>query len=267
MPQAADPLVQESNEQFASTWRLFARRCPSPAEARGSGWTAVFCCIPNPFFNLAFVDGPVRGAAGAERIGQEVCDFAAGQSQPWILVVCHQVVEGPFDDVCGALGGLGLNPALTMTGMVADRLVPPARALPPVEFRRVASEETRLAICHINNQAYGMTEPSGDDLVLAGERMWQADGTFGVVGYVGTEPVSCSATFLVDGRRYVGWVATLPGHQRRGYAEAAMRHSLELAAEASGIARTVLHATAAGRPVYERMGYRPMAHYTLFTKS
>ena len=69
---------------------------------------------------------------------------------------------------------------------------------------------------------------------------------------------------MVDGIRYVALVATNPDHQRRGYAEAAMRRALEMAAAVHSDALTVLHATEAGRPIYERMGYRPIARHTLY---
>jgi predicted GNAT family acetyltransferase len=69
---------------------------------------------------------------------------------------------------------------------------------------------------------------------------------------------------MVDGHRYVVLVATNPAHQRRGYAEAAMRRALEVAATAQGEQPTVLHATDAGRPVYQRMGYTTISTHTLF---
>ncbi len=58
-------------------------------------------------------------------------------------------------------------------------------------------------------------------------------------------------------------VATDPVHRRRGYADAAMRRALEVAAAAHGALPTLLHATDAGRPVYERMGYSPIATHTM----
>jgi ribosomal protein S18 acetylase RimI-like enzyme len=69
---------------------------------------------------------------------------------------------------------------------------------------------------------------------------------------------------MVDGYRYVALVATDPSTQRRGYAEAAMRHALEVAAEQHGDCPTVLHATDAGRPTYARMGYVKISTHTLF---
>jgi hypothetical protein len=43
-----------------------------------------------------------------------------------------------------------------------------------------------------------------------------------------------------------------------------MRRALAAAAAAHGPTPTVLHATAAGRPVYERMGYRTISNHTVF---
>jgi predicted GNAT family acetyltransferase len=72
---------------------------------------------------------------------------------------------------------------------------------------------------------------------------------------------------MVDGLRYVALVATHPEHQRRGYADAAMRRALEVAAAAKGKCPTFLHATEAGRPVYTRMGYRAVSHHTLYMEA
>lgn len=69
---------------------------------------------------------------------------------------------------------------------------------------------------------------------------------------------------MVDGLRYVALVATIAGQQRRGFADAATRHALESAATTHGETPTVLHATAAGRPGYERMGYRTISNHTVF---
>jgi GNAT superfamily N-acetyltransferase len=85
-----------------------------------------------------------------------------------------------------------------------------------------------------------------------------------VLGVVGGTPASSAAVLMVDGYRYVALVATHPAHQRRGYAEAAMRRALEVAATAHGEQPTVLHATEAGRPLYQRMGYAPISTHTLF---
>ena len=54
------------------------------------------------------------------------------------------------------------------------------------------------------------------------------------LGSVGGKPASCAAVLMVDGIRYVALVATAPPLQRKGYAEAAMRHALDVARERFG---------------------------------
>jgi GNAT superfamily N-acetyltransferase len=51
-------------------------------------------------------------------------------------------------------------------------------------------------------------------------------------------------------------VYTDPAWRRRGIAELLMRHILDWT-RAEGITRVVLHASAAGRPMYERLGFVP----------
>ncbi len=46
-----------------------------------------------------------------------------------------------------------------------------------------------------------------------------------------------------------------------------MRHALDVAATTYGELPTVLHATDAGRPVYERMGYASISTHTLYMDS
>ena len=57
---------------------------------------------------------------------------------------------------------------------------------------------------------------------------------------------------------------TDPSQQRRGYAAATMRRALELSAERHPDRPTVLHATDAGRPIYERLGYEPISTHSVF---
>jgi GNAT superfamily N-acetyltransferase len=85
---------------------------------------------------------------------------------------------------------------------------------------------------------------------------------FPVIGAVGRHASGDRASVLMtDCCRYVGLVATDPAWQRRGLADAAMRRALALSAAVHGERPTLLRATEAGRPVYERMGYRTISHH------
>jgi hypothetical protein len=50
----------------------------------------------------------------------------------------------------------GLEPALPVTGMAADRLKPPRRALPDLAYRRVQDDATARDLAALNMHAYGL---------------------------------------------------------------------------------------------------------------
>jgi GNAT superfamily N-acetyltransferase len=64
-----------------------------------------------------------------------------------------------------------------------------------------------------------------------------------------------------EGCLFLFLVATMPEARRKGYGEAVVRHALQTAYEATGISRTVLHATEAGHPLYLRLGYHPTVKF------
>ena len=113
----------------------------------------------------------------------------------------------------------------------------------------------------VNSAAYGMDLQAAKP-AIGTRRFWHSHVP--VLGVVGNRPAASAAVMMVDGLRYVALVATHPAHQRRGYADAAMRHALAVAAQAHGEQPTFLHATDAGRPVYARMGYAPVSTHTAF---
>jgi ribosomal protein S18 acetylase RimI-like enzyme len=59
-------------------------------------------------------------------------------------------------------------------------------------------------------------------------------------------------------------VATLPGHQRRGYGEAVMRFALNEANRDLGMERSILQSTPAGLRLYRRMGYRTVTRISVY---
>jgi GNAT superfamily N-acetyltransferase len=71
-----------------------------------------------------------------------------------------------------------------------------------------------------------------------------------------------TATAIVnEGCLFLFLVATMPNAQRKGYGDAVVRHALNTAYEATGINRSVLHATEAGYPVYMRLGYHTTSKF------
>lgn len=258
-------LVDLSNDQFLSAWRLFAQACSGFAEGSPRGVPMIFAGVPVPFFNVGLIGSEVPDEQELRERADAAAEWAGPRNLPWFLVLCHEALpEGLRGQASGILAASGFQPALTLTGMLAEKLTPPRSRIDGLDLQLAADQALRNALNDINGEAYHM--PGGMDAdELATESFWSPH--WGVVGLAGGQPVSCAAAFHVKGCRYVGWVATLPDHQRRGYAEAVMRRSLDLAAERIGPLPSVLHATEAGRPIYERMGFLAIAQYTLYMQA
>lgn len=77
------------------------------------------------------------------------------------------------------------------------------------------------------------------------------------LAHAGGAPAACVAALDVHGDTTIWNVATLPQARGQGLARSLMRQAL-LDARQRGCATTSLQATAMGRPVYARMGYRDL---------
>jgi GNAT superfamily N-acetyltransferase len=167
----------------------------------------------------------------------------------------------PGVDAASVLDSCDLTPMLPMTGMRALRLQPPTRIPDGLLLDLPGDEDSCAAVFDVNAAAYGVSLDACK-ATYGKPAFWT--GHVPALGRVDGRPVASAAVFMVDGYRYVALVATMPEQQRRGYAEAVMRHALDVAAATCGDKPTFLHATDAGRPIYARMGYQPVASHTAF---
>ncbi|MDX1390686.1 MAG: GNAT family N-acetyltransferase, partial [Acidobacteriota bacterium] len=241
-------------------WKLFTERLPTGTFERSEGVASTLGNVPLPFLNISAHDGPLsdldelrRRLAVAER-------HTSRCEHPWMFGLCLDWVPEGWVEVAAEFG---LAPAVPMTGMATDVLKPPRRPPAEIEIRRVDDDITARHLAEINNAAYGL--PDGTMECVCNLHIWRED-THAYVGYVDGRPVTCSATVPVDGTNYVCFVATIPDTHRKGLAETVMRHSIEQGARASGLTRTTLHASDAGRGLYEAMGYAPAARFNLLAK-
>jgi GNAT superfamily N-acetyltransferase len=251
--------VTLSIRQMDGAWRLMCAGAPRPVVASGNGIQYVFSGLPVSFFNIALLEGSRLTAAELRARGREAREWAATQSVPWLLIVTHERLA-PGVDAAAALGPCGLAAVMPMTGMRAAT-VAAAPTVPGLQLTVPHDDTGCAAIVDVNGLAYGM-DLEASKTTIGSRTFWKHH--FPVVGVADGKPVSCAAVLMVDGHRYVALVATEPGQQRRGFGDAAMRRALENAAKARGETPTVLHATEAGRPVYERMGYTTISTHTLF---
>ena len=146
-----------------------------------------------------------------------------------------------------------------MTGMAGDILPMEAPGHPALRFERILDDSTIQDFAQINCVSYDV--PAETSLSLVKEHTVWHDHAYGLVAYEGDKPVSTATAIIDQGCLFLFLVATMPEARRKGYGEAVVRHALQTAYEATGIRRTVLHATEAGYPLYLRLGYHPTAKF------
>lgn len=218
------------------------------------------------FFNLAIT---ARPPASIEEFADEVnamCAWAAQRRAPWMFAVGHETMGSLLPGTERCLDGLGLVPMMPLTGMEAGELAPPARARPAGTWLTEADGSIGGKILRLNEAAYQTVLAEPGSTALEAPDWWRAPQRMATLVAPDGLPASCAAVFGVDGLRYVAFVATRPDAQRNGYADAAMRDVLARSREAGLQRRIYLHATAAGRPVYERMGFSVTAEYTVYVR-
>lgn len=214
--------------------------------------------VPHFILNTIALREPVSAESLPATI-RAAKQHAANCPAPWLLITCDEWMPPGAEPV---LASEGLAPAMKLTGMVAEALAPPRRSAPPeLEIRTGADHDMVRALFDVNSLAYGMPVEMGQASVRPGmftNEAWCA------AGYVDGMPVSVAATYRVGACLYVAWVATIPSAQGRGYAETVMRRTLADGASATGLRRTVLHASDAGRPLYNAMGYHTVTAFTFY---
>ncbi len=252
-----------SNQQFINAWSYFASACPKGEILEANELVVAWSGTDNLFINTIFLTKPVYDEAELEAKIKVACDYAKKRNQPWWMVVAEdwvpEFLRPQLDEV---FARQGLVPLLRIAGMLAEQVLPTTHSS-KLNCVSVNNLEMRRAVADINAISYNSPlAPFREALEL--DKFWQ-ETVFGTLGYVENRPVSTATTFLINDELYLGWVATLPDYRNQGYAEAVIRHSLEQAAQRYGKKRTALHATPAGFPVYQRMGYQPTAYFKTYT--
>ena len=252
-----------SNKQFINAWNSFASVCLKGEVLEANELVITWSGTDNFFINAVFLTKPVRDEAELETKIKVACDYAKKRNQPWWMVVAEDSVpeflNPQLDEV---FAGQGLVPLLRMAGMATEQLLPTTHSS-KLNCVSVNNLEMRRAVADINAISSNLP-PAPFREILELDRFWQQT-VFGTLGFVENQPVSTAITFLINDEFYLGLVATLPDYRNQGYAKAVIRHSLEQAAQRYGKKRTALHATPAGFPVYQRMGYQPTAYFRTYT--
>jgi len=240
-------------ENLRQSFRALASHRPSGDVRDIAGISIASAGTSFQMFNAAFLSCQVADAADLER---RVCTARVhfeARGLPWSFWACHGLMP-PKLRKHTIFERNGLRHTVQLPGMCADRLLPPRRALPNLEIRRVGDELTRRDFCEIGCACFHVPLNWFREIFLR-ERVWE-EGFVGFVGYWNGVPVATAATVAAADAIGVYNVATLPAYRRCGHGEAVVRHALEKARQESRCERTILQATEHGLQLYLSMGFR-----------
>ncbi|WP_028933414.1 GNAT family N-acetyltransferase [Pseudonocardia spinosispora] len=247
----------ESVEQLTVGWRTMVLDRDPHADVRDRPGLAVrWADCKFPFWNCVTLTEVNVDLRLLEQRVRHAADIMRQKAQPGFLWVfedlLHQDARATLDSMAERAG---LSYAFPGTGMAGDLLPLPEPTHPELTFTRVTTDDQLEAYADLNSRAYGFPLDAGRD-GIGGSELWKQE----VHAYLGLRdgiPVTCAATVVTAGCLFVVLVATAPEWERRGYGEAVTRKALYESGRVTGLVRATLHATAAGAPVYPRIGFVP----------
>ena len=212
---------------------------------------------PLAMFNIAFVTHPLDDPAAA--IAAAVAYFDE-RALPFVV----RIRAGVDAAAERAAEALGLPYRDTVPGLVLN----PIPAIPPpppaLDIRTALDAATLDDHLGILAEAFGMPKEIAGRLITP--RTLDIAGAEFYVGYIDGAPVASSALIATDAVAGVWNVGCLPSHRRRGLGEAMTWHAVCRGVE-TGCDIANLQASEMGQPIYERMGFRPIAAYRTFVRA
>jgi GNAT superfamily N-acetyltransferase len=255
-----NPELVESLHQFITIWKLIGKPFP---QVDGTDRPGLAVSWPNtrfPFYNSLFLTEQLRDAPVLRDIVQEAAAYMRARPYGGLFVLCLDTLSGSAKESLAAiLAGEKFVQALPMIGMAGEILPMDAPGHSALRFVRISDESTIQAFAELNCVAYNVPIETSRSLVKE-HSLWH-EHAFGFVAYEGDTPVSTATAIINEDCLFLFLVATAPDARRKGFGEAVVRHALQTAYEATGIRRTVLHATEAGYPLYLRLGYHPTGKF------
>lgn len=258
--------VREANRQFIGSALLYRVDFPGAEVMRSSGLVVAWRNTPVPISNAIFLSRPVADEFDLQRRMRVLPAYVLRKEKPPVLLLCREWVPEHLRDTADErLASAGLVATRIMTGMAANDLEPASRVVSRPEWRCVTNEAGRQDFADVNADAYGFPIEA-ERQALAVPQIWNGRALRGYLGYLAGRAVVAAGAMSLHGAIHIVCVATRPECQRRGLAEAAIRHALNDMRLRTGLTRTTLSATEAGRPLYQRMGYHETATFVLYTR-
>jgi GNAT superfamily N-acetyltransferase len=252
--------LAESLHQFVTIWKLIGRPFPRVDQTDRPGLAITWPDTDFPFYNGLFLTEQLTDAPILQDRVRAAAAYMRARPKGGLFVVCLDNVTGAAkESLPTILAQTKFVQALPMTGMAGEILPMEAPGHRALRFERILNDATIQDFAQINCVSYDV--PVETSLSLVKEHALWNEQAYGFVAYEGDKPVSTATAIMNEGCLFLFLVATMPEARCKGYGEAVVRQALQTAYEATGIRRTVLHATEAGYPLYLRLGYHPTAKF------
>lgn len=235
----------------------------APRVARHGGAISILSDMPFDWFNQVMV----------ERHDATPADLLAGVEQGFdhaapFIVRLRQGADDRFIPALRTRRLVAAGEDALVPGMVAFPIdhgllaeaIAPAR-LPGFEIRQVGNAAGIDEHRHVVTAGFGSHPSVAIGTTCA--RLLEHPGCFVYVGYTGDVPVASGLGWRTGRTIGVYAIATIPEARRRGYG-AAMTARVVMDGLASGCDVAVLQASAVGRPVYERLGFKVAVEYVAY---
>lgn len=235
-----------TNINYYETWRLMVEGSDSSEIHEFDGLLITDCGIPFAFFNVAFVQRPLKRAE--ESIDRALMHFAE-RNLP--ALICFP--PGVDDDAEAIMVSRAYEFAKPHPGMSLYPIPQPYDAPDNLEIMAVKDDRELERFQSTAEAGFGM--PFSLPQRLLSTRFRDHPNVWMFLGYVDEKPV-CTSILAASGPiAGVYWVSTLPDYRHRGYGTAMSWHAVKMGQEL-GCKIATLQASAMGRPVYEQMGFR-----------
>ncbi len=246
---AVDDLLRRAAEANAASFAAITAASAGGRRLRAPGVRAIAtpAAPERPLFNAAFGLEPGALADAYDRLA----GFYAQAGVPrWTAFV------DPADTASAATLEANGHVLDAEPRMMLGEAAEVAGTDAPVELDRAPTPET---IAALNDRVYGY--PGSFARTLR-----SLAGLDAAVAVAGGEPVACALALHAGGDCHITLVATLPAHRRRGIASGLIRRLVRRGRE-RGCTTTSLVATAAGAPVYARLGYRDLGPVQMWERA
>jgi GNAT superfamily N-acetyltransferase len=250
-------------ENLRAAMRFFGEATGSGEVRMLDGGTGIYSGLDYGVFNIAMLDGPLESLDAFERRLAACKSFFEPRTKRWSFWLCEdRIGQEHMPAAQTMLAEYRLRPISRAPGMLADGLQPPSHELPQIEIEPVANQASR--------QDFGDLTAVNFDIpakisraVYYPEVAWR--GAYrGYIGRAGGRAVSMIAMVAAANSLGVYSLATRPEDRRRGYGEALLRAAVAKEQERTGIDRLILQSTEAGHKLYLRLGFRPVARFSVY---